>query len=93
MLTLESDGFITIRPSRKSDIYTRYADYYTQTETLDFEKARDYHFKNLALLKREQILDKKCTIYANLSDLYNIAKKDSAYYYIQQTLKNCPQKQ
>ncbi|GGG36816.1 hypothetical protein GCM10011344_42060 [Dokdonia pacifica] len=91
MLALESDGFITIKPSRKSDIYTRYADYYTRTETLDFEKARDYHFKNLALLKRAHILDKKCTIYANLSDLYNIAKKDSVYYYIQKTLKSCPE--
>ncbi len=91
ILALESEGLITIRPSRKSEIYTRYASYYTKNETRDFEKARDYHFKNLALLKRAHILDKNCTIYANLSDLYNVTKKDSAYYYIQQTLKNCPE--
>ncbi|MEP0265967.1 CHAT domain-containing tetratricopeptide repeat protein [Dokdonia sp.] len=91
ILALESDGFITIKPSRKSDIYTRYADYYTQTETFDFEKARDYHFKNIELLKREGITHNNCSIYINLSDLYNIAKKDSANYYIQKTLKNCPQ--
>lgn len=90
-LALESDGFITINPKKKSEIYTRYANYYIQKETFDFEKAREYHFKNLELLKREKNFNEDCTIYVNLSDLYNIAKKDSAYYYIQKTLKNCPE--
>lgn len=90
-IALETNEKIIIKPSKKSDIYTGYATYYTEKDILNFDKARAYHFKNLDLLKKENDSSKICTIYANLADLYNTTKKDSAYYYIQKTLKSCPQ--
>ncbi|WP_299767091.1 CHAT domain-containing tetratricopeptide repeat protein [uncultured Dokdonia sp.] len=80
----------TISPEDKYYIYTGYATFYTQEATLDFENARDYHLKNLKYLDQEGINDYTCDIYGNLSDLYNIAKKDSALYYIEKTIKECP---
>lgn len=80
----------TILPIDKYHIYTGYATFYTQEATFDFKNARDYHFKNLKHLAQEGIHDYTCDIYGNLSDLYNIAKNDSALYYIEKTLKECP---
>jgi CHAT domain-containing protein len=90
-IALESKEGVVIKPSKKFAIYNGYATLYTQKGTFDFNKARDYHFKNLELLKKGNDTNQNCTIYTNLGDLYNIAKKDSAYYYIQKTLQNCPQ--
>ncbi len=80
----------TISPEDTYYIYTGYATFYTQEATFDFKSARNYHFKNLKYLAQEGITDYNCDIYANLSDLYNIAKKDSALYYIEKTIKECP---
>ena len=80
----------TISPDEKYYIYTGYATFYTQEATFNFRNARDYHLKNLKYLDQEGINDYTCDIYGNLSDLYNIAKKDSALYYIEKTIKECP---
>jgi CHAT domain-containing protein len=80
-----------ILPSVKYLIYLGYATFYTQEATLDFKNAKAYHIKNLNFLKQEGIDDYNCNIYANLSDLHNIAKKDSALYYIEKTIKECPE--
>lgn len=80
----------TILPVDKYHIYAGYATFYTQEATFDFKNARDYHLKSLNYLEQEGIHDYTCDIYGNLSDLYNIAKKDSALYYIEKTIKECP---
>ncbi|WP_299678402.1 CHAT domain-containing tetratricopeptide repeat protein [uncultured Dokdonia sp.] len=80
----------TILPIDRYHIYTGYATFYTQEVTFDLKSARAYHFKNLKHLAQEGINDYTCDIYGNLSDLYNIAKNDSALYYIEKTLKECP---
>ena len=89
-LSLESKTRISTKD--KSYIYTGFATYYTRKKTYDFEKAIKFHKKNLNYLNQEGIDQYNCDIYPNISDLYIIAKKDSALYYIQKTINECPSK-
>lgn len=86
-LALETKTTISTRD--KSYIYTGYATFYTRKNTFDFEKARKYHSENLKHLNKTGNTDYICDIYPNISDLYLLAKKDSALYYIQKTIKEC----
>lgn len=62
---------------------------YAKKVNYDFEKAKNYSTKNLKLSIDTQYQDYICTSYNNLSNVYNLEKKDSAIYFAEQALKYC----
>ncbi|WP_143569739.1 CHAT domain-containing protein [Tenacibaculum agarivorans] len=62
---------------------------YIENGLFDFKKARKYHFKNLALYRENNDSENTCNTYANLADLYNLVKKDSAKVFIEKGMNFC----
>ncbi len=70
-------------------INNSYGILYTHPATFDFEKGKSYYLKNLKLSLDRNDTQRICNTYGNLSDIYNLAKKDSAYYYALESLRYC----
>jgi len=68
------------------------ANYYNHPLTYNFKKSRNYYLKNLKLATRYNDSVFMCATSNNLGDLYNVAKRDSALYYLKKTQIYCKEK-
>ncbi len=81
--------YISLSYDQEVKLNTNFALLYTEPSLFNFEKAKQYHFKNLARYKEVNDLENPCFTYANLADLYNIVGKDSAKVFIEKGMLYC----
>lgn len=80
---------VAFSPIQKLAFNNYYANYYNHPATYNFEKAKEYYEKNLALAEQTNQSRFLCATWNNLADLYNEAKRDGALNYLQNSLENC----
>lgn len=67
-------------------LYSSLASYFHNDETFDFQKAKLYFGKSLEIALSSNDVKNAANLYSNLGNLYDSAKKDSAYYYYKKAL-------
>lgn len=67
-------------------LYSSLASYFHNDETYDFQKAKLYMNKSLEIALASKDDKNTANLYSNLGNLYDSAKKDSAYYFYKKAL-------
>lgn len=80
---------VTLNSLQEISLNNNLALLFTELPLFDFNKAKKYHFKNLALYSEYDDLENMCKTYANLADLYNTIKNDSAKVFIDKGINLC----
>jgi len=92
-LLLNADSLnnvIDLKDEDKVILKNAFANQYIEPDFYDFEQSRNLYFEMLEMGTRDSIAFATYLSYNNLSNLYNLEKRDSALYFAQQGLKSEP---
>jgi len=80
---------IVFSPLQERNLYNSYAILYSKPKLFNFEKAKEYHNKNIQILSNNSVVGGLCDTYINLADIHNYVESDSAIHYVKQSLNIC----
>lgn len=73
--------FTKVNTRNKLNLVNTIASFYTVKKNFDFKRAKRYYFEALSLAEKAKDSGQISSTYNNLSNLYNLEKKDSAKYF------------